>query len=201
MVYAVLQNWSVLQEVIDAPEYKLLKSNAKPTSRALLKKVESIICDPNKRAAGTAAVAVMRPISPGLHYLEGDHVGASHILPVYALLHQSAQSPCDDVNDTFSQETINAIASLFKGRCWNGTGRKVGIRNDLHCLAWKLDLHARYIVTHGVSNGPELLTAIDSSFGFSAVMEAIKTYRKTAPNMLNLLLSTRRTLPKPVSGS
>ena len=117
----------------------------------------------------------MRPISSGLHYLEGDHVDASHILPVYALLHQSAQSPCGDVSDTFSQETIDAIASLFKDR-WNGTGRKVGIRNNLHCLAWKLDLHARYIVTHGFSNGPELLTAIDSSFGFSAVMEAIKTY-------------------------
>ena len=175
VVYAVLQNWSVLQAVIDAPEYKLLKSNAKPTRRALLKNFESIICDPTKRAAGTAAVAVMRPISSGLHYLEGDHVDASHILPVYALLHQSAQSPCDDVTDTFSQETIDAIASLFKDR-WNGTGRKVGIRNNLHCLAWKLDLHARYIVTHGFSNGPELLTAIDSSFGFSAVMEAIKTY-------------------------
>ena len=50
VVFAVLQNWSVLQAVIDAPEYKLLKSNAKPTRRALLKKFESIICDPTKRA-------------------------------------------------------------------------------------------------------------------------------------------------------
>ena len=67
------------------------------------------------------------------------------------------------------------MTSLLKDR-WNGAGRKVGIRNDLHCLAWKLDLHVRSIITHGFSNGPELVTAIDSSFGLSAAMGALKTY-------------------------
>ena len=66
----------------------------------------------------------------------------------------------EDVKDAFEAETISAMTSLLKDR-WNGAGRKVGIRNDLHCLAWKLDLHVRSIITHGFSNGPELVTAID----------------------------------------
>ena len=175
VIYAVILNWSVLQALVDSPEYKLLKSNATPKRRLLLRKFESIVGDPSKKAKGEAAVDVMRPISSGLHYLEGDDVPSSHVLPVYGLLHQSAQKPGDNVTDEFSTETINAIAQLFKDR-WNGSGRKVGIRNDLHCLAWKLDIHARLLVVHAFSNGGELLAALDASFEPDAVTGAIGTY-------------------------
>ena len=175
VVYAVLLNWTVLQSLVDSPEYKVLKANAKPSRRAVLRKFELIVGDPNKRNLGNAVVAVMRPISSVLHYLEGSDVDASHVLPLYVLLHQQAQSPCDDVKEELTPEAIATIAGLFKDR-WNGAGRKVGIRNDLHCLAWKLDLHARYVVLHSSSNGGELLAAIDGSFGLEPVMRAIKTY-------------------------
>ena len=187
VVFAVLENWSVLQSLIDSPEYKVLKASAKPPRRQKLRQFESIVNDSNKKAAGMAAVAVMRPISTALHYLEGTDVDSSHVLPVYNMLHQNAQNPSEDAKDAFEAETISAMTSLLKDR-WNGAGRKVGIRNDLHCLAWKLDLHVRSIITHGFSNGPELVTAIDSSFGLSAVMGALKTYsaKDDGVSMLNV---------------
>ena len=40
----------------------------------MLRKFENIVGDPSKKALGVAAVTVMRPISAGLHYLEGDDV-------------------------------------------------------------------------------------------------------------------------------
>ena len=70
VVFAVLENWSVLQSLIDSPEYKVLKASAKPPRRQKLRQFESIVNDSNKKAAGMAAVAVMRPISTALHYLE-----------------------------------------------------------------------------------------------------------------------------------
>ena len=125
---------------------------------------------------------VLRPISSGLHYLEGDDADASHVLPVYCTLHQNAQSPHADVTDEFSGETSKAVAGMFEDR-WlgkkggaHGRGAKIGIRHNLHCLAWKLDLHARFTVQYSSSNGPDLLGAIDSSFPSDAVEEALKTY-------------------------
>ena len=188
IIYAPLVNWSVLQSLVDSAEYKLLKTSAKPNRRALLRKFENIVGDPSKKASGVAAVAVMRPISAGLHYLEGDDVETSHVLPVYALLHQCSQSPGDDVTEVFSPETIAAVTGLFKER-WNGTGRKVGIRNHLHCLAFKLDIHLRFMIVHAFKNGTELLAAIDGSFGLDAVMGAIKTYSRKNESVEALLLA------------
>ena len=62
---------------------------------------------------------VLRPISSGLHYLEGDDADASHLLPVYCTLHQNAQSPHADVADEFSGETLKAVAGMFEDR-WLG---------------------------------------------------------------------------------
>ena len=188
IIYAPLVNWSVLQSLVDSAEYKLLKTSAKPNRRALLRKFENIVGDPSKKASGVAAVAVMRPISAGLHYLEGDDVETSHVLPVYALLHQCSQSPGNDVTEVFSSETIAAVTGLFKER-WNGTGRKVGIRNHLHCLAFKLDIHLRFMIVHAFKNGTELLAAIDGSFGLDAVMGAIKTYSRKNESVEALLLA------------
>ena len=188
IIYSPLMNWSVLQSLIDSAEYKLLKSSSKPSRRALLRKFENIVGDPTKKASGVAAVAIMRPISAGLHYLEGDDVESSHVLPVYALLHQSSQSPGDDVTEVFSSETIASVTSLFKDR-WSGTGRKVGIRNNLHCLAFKLDLHLRFVILHAFKNGAELLAAVDGSFGLDAVMGAITTYSRKNESVEALLLA------------
>ena len=181
-IFAVYVNWSVLQQLLESPEYKLLKRSARPERRALLKRFEGIIGDPSKKAKADAAVQVLRPISSGLHYLEGDDVDASHVLPVYCTLHQNAQSPHADVTDELSGETLKAVADMFEDR-WlgkkggvHGRGAKIGIRHNLHCLAWKLDLHARFTVQYSSSNGPDLLTAIDSSFPSDAVEEAFKTY-------------------------
>ena len=184
MIFAVIVNWSVLQSLIDSPEWKLLKRNARPKRRALFKRFEQLIGDASNKDTGLAAVKVMRPISSALHYLEGDDVDASHVLPVYAMLHQCAQKPDADVTDEFSPETLKGVADLFKDR-WlgcrggvRGRGAKIGIRHDVHCLAWKLDLHARHMVLYSATNGAELLAAIDASFDSSAVQRALQTYSK-----------------------
>ena len=70
-----------------------------------------------------------------------------------------------------------------------GTTLKVGIRNNLHCLAFKLDIHLRFMIVHAFKNGTELLAAIDGSFGLDAVMGAIKTYSRKNESVEALLLA------------
>ena len=83
IIHAIIVNWSVLQQLTESCEYKLLKRNAKPSRRVILKRFESIVGDPSKKAKGEAAVQILRPISSALHYLEGGDVDASHVLPLY----------------------------------------------------------------------------------------------------------------------
>ena len=53
--------------------------------------------------------------------------------------------PMMTVTDAFSTETVKLVADMFVDR-WlgkkggaRGSGAKIGIRNPLHCLAWKAD--------------------------------------------------------------
>ena len=137
---------------------------------------------------------ILRPISSALHYLEGDDVDASHVLPLYCILHQNAQSPHDDVTDEFDTETVKLVADMFVDR-WlgkkggaRGSGAKIGIRNPLHCLAWKLDIHARFTIQYCSSNGSEILGAIDASFPSDAIEKAMKTYSQGNESIESTLL-------------
>ena len=194
IIHAIIVNWSVLQQLTESCEYKLLKRNAKPSRRALRRRFESIVGDPSKKAKGEAAVQILRPISSALHYLEGDDADASHVLPLYCILHQNAQSPHDDVTDEFDTETVKLVADMFVDR-WlgkkggaRGSGAKIGIRNPLHCLAWKLDIHARFTIQYCSSNGSEILRAIDASFPSDAIEKAMKTYSQGNESIESTLL-------------
>ena len=97
--------------------------------------------------------------------------------------------------DEISAETVKLSADMFVGR-WlgkkggaRGSGAKIGIRNPLHCLAWKLDIYARCTIQYCSSNGPEILRAIDASFPSDAIEEALKTYSQGNGPLESKLLS------------
>ena len=182
VIFAVLENWATIQSLIESDEYKLFKRTAKPGRRELLKKFEKLVGDSETKRKGVAAVGVMRPVSTALHYLEGDDVDASHVLPIYTVLHQNAQFPSADIKDELDQTTLDAVTQSYVDR-WlgckggaRGAGAKVGIMHDAHCLAWKLDLHARFMVKMAL--GEDMLVAMDACIPDDAIQNALKTYSR-----------------------
>ena len=173
MVYAVVVNWSVITVIPDSPEFKVLKRNAKEKRLETLQKFEDLVQTASVKRRGEATVGMMRPISTALHFLESDNLDSSCVVAVYCAMHQNALSPSAVTKSVLSTGDITTVADMIKTR-WLGRGQKVGIRNNMHCLAWKLDLHMQLLVKHLL--GDAMLAAIEGSFRTDDVEEAIETY-------------------------
>ena len=190
MVFSVCVNWSVLVTLVDTPEFKLMKRSARDTEktkrRSAFTKFENLIWSGHTKRKAEAAVSLMQPISTSLHYLEGDDVDCSHVMAVYVVADQNAKTPTPEIVDAFSSETADAVKACFAVR-WNGQGRKIGIKHDAHCLAFKVDLVLQFAIKFAL--GGDILRAINSSFRRSNWDSAVSTYCKGNTALYTTLVS------------
>eukprot|EP00966_Prymnesium_polylepis_P199465 4622387-Prymnesium_polylepis.1 len=72
-----------------------------------------------------------------LHYLEGDSVLLSHIVPIYQGVFDFVQSLTDDlsISQLLESSDCERINELVQER-WQGTARKKGLQADVHALAF-----------------------------------------------------------------
>ena len=173
MIHSVFVNWFVVSNLPQTQEFKLLKRHATTKQKPDFRLFEDLVGSSETMRQGEAAVGVLRPISSSLHYLEGDSVPPSHVLPVFVLSHQNAQHPPAEVSEQFESSTTDAVAKCFKDR-WLGDGRKVGIRHDVHCLAYHIDVYTRSIIKHALKDSVNNM--IEASYPESALNAALKTY-------------------------
>ena len=179
MIFSVFVNWSVLTALPNTPEFKLMKRAARDTEkskrRAHFLKFENLVGSAVNMRGCEAAVALMRPISQALHYLEGDNVESSHVAAVFVVADQNAKSPAPEITDYFDSATMDLVKGCFEDR-WNGAGRKVGVKHGVHCLSFKVDMVLRCTIKHAL--GAPFLAAIDGSFRRSSWDTALLTYCK-----------------------
>jgi len=57
---------------------------------------------------------------------------------------------------------------------WIGDGSKIGLRHDVHCLAFELDVYLQYLIFHAL--GRDMFIAIKQSYKEESVMNALETY-------------------------
>ena len=87
----------------------------------------------------------MEPFSIVLHYAEGDSVPISHVLALFQFAYEFSQQldDFDAITDFLTtDEERDAIAGIMQKR-WLGEGRLVGLKHDVHLLAYVLDPFAQ----------------------------------------------------------
>ena len=89
-----------------------------------------------------ALCSLLSPFSRSLHYLEGNSVPASHVLPIYNALHIYATSLPADVKERYDPETITSIINAVEER-WLGATRKEGLKHQAHLAAFFYDPYVR----------------------------------------------------------
>ena len=147
MVYRVWLNISVLRLVAESPTYTVVKAATKKRGeegkRALeeFKRFESLVESREFKARLLGGASVMEPFSIMLHYSEGDKVPLSHVLPVFQAIYSFSQQlgDFDAITDFLdAEEERDAVMECVRHR-WLGEGRKVGVKADVHLLAFVLD--------------------------------------------------------------
>ena len=116
---------------------------------------------------------MLAPVCVALHHQEGDCTPIETVLPIFAVVHLSAQSPCDEVKETFDASDLQLVVDEIADR-WLGKGRKVGLRNNAHCLAYMLSLYAQRIVFEAI--GEPTFKAVGRSFTESQELDCIKQW-------------------------
>ncbi|KAK3275726.1 hypothetical protein CYMTET_16163 [Cymbomonas tetramitiformis] len=157
-------------------------------SAAQFERFETLIGDSVLRKRGEAINYFLEPLSSMLHYIEGDSVPPTHMLPLFVMFHKFVGSDLPlSVSTQVSRDTLNDIREMVKER-WLGAGRKVGLRHDFHCLAFSLDVYVRALIV--IIFDEAELNRIDITFSDTNVMSAIKNYNggKTADRKYHCLL-------------
>jgi hypothetical protein len=176
MVFIVLQNWAVIRDVPSLPEYNVVKKKAtriEGNRAADFARFERIVGTIDTRDKGTAVVELLRPISLALHYMEGDSVPASFIIPLYCVLATQMSMLPQSVVEHIPGETIAEAKAAVQLR-WLGSTEKVGLRQNVHCLAFVLDPYVRSALSICLS--PSQLSKIDRTYTDDNVFKAIKVY-------------------------
>eukprot|EP00966_Prymnesium_polylepis_P336783 7391746-Prymnesium_polylepis.1 len=151
MCFRVLLNLSAMRLVAESPTYALVKSLTKKRGEegkkalAEFKRFESLVEARAFRIRLLGTVSIMEPFSIALHYCEGDSVPLSHIFPVFQLVYDFSQQVDDFEAVTefmTEEEERDAVADRVRKR-WLGESRKVGLKADVHLLAFVLDPFAQ----------------------------------------------------------
>ena len=147
MLHRVLLNVSVLRLVAESPTFAVVKSSTKKRGEegkkamAEFERFESLVSDPAFKKRLQGGTNVMEPFSIVLHYGEGDSVPLSHVLPLFQTLYDFSQQ-LDDFDEITAfmaeEEERDAVPDAVRKR-WLGHGRKVGVKADVHLLAFVLD--------------------------------------------------------------
>ena len=100
-----------------------------------------------KRLAGGRGV--LEPFSMGLHYGEGDKVPLSHVYATFQTMYEFSQNLKDFevITDFLEDEEPDEVTGLVRER-WLGTqGGKVGLKADVHLLAFAIDPYVQAAMT------------------------------------------------------
>ena len=173
MIVSVVLNWDLLIQLPSTPEYKTAKRTCKKENRAKFEEFESLVSSLSTKKELDGARAVLAPVCVALHHQEGDCTPIETVLPIFAVVHLSAQSPCDEVKETFDASDLQLVVDEIADR-WLGKGRKVGLRNNAHCLAYMLSLYAQRIVFEAI--GEPTFKAVGRSFTESQELDCIKQW-------------------------
>ncbi|KAK3244949.1 hypothetical protein CYMTET_45462 [Cymbomonas tetramitiformis] len=175
MLFTALRNWTVLADLPDLPEYKLTKQkygrpNRKGSVPGDFARFEKLVGSRDVKAEGSAALALLQPLTLTLSFLEGDSVPPSYIIPLYAMLYQCFSREAENTDAVLALDTLQDAANCVKYR-WLGKGRKVGLRADFHCLCFMLDPFVRAAIV--AVFGKTQLRRYDEAFTVENVQAAI----------------------------
>ena len=140
----------------------------------------------------------LMPISTALHYLEGDSVPLSHVIPVFQAIFSFVQSLEDDytIARLLEPGDCKKMVELVQER-WQGTVRKKGLHHIVHSLAYVLDPMAQ--AAGATSSDPT--SALLNSKTLHAAREALRHHvrepelRSMVAQQLGLWLAARPALP------
>ena len=147
MIYRVSLNISVLRLVAESPTFAVVKAATKKRGedgkRAIeeFKRFEALVEAREFKVRLQGGASVMEPFSIVLHYSEGDSVPLSHVLPCFQIIYDFSQQMGDFeaiTNFLDSEEERDEVAECVRRR-WLGEGRRVGLKADVHLLAFVLD--------------------------------------------------------------
>eukprot|EP00966_Prymnesium_polylepis_P303668 7014740-Prymnesium_polylepis.1 len=191
--------------VLDSPAYRLCKEHTrkrggKEGKDALAKfnLFETIIETRSFKPRLNVAWSVLMPFSAALHYLEGDSVPLSHVVPTYNAIYTLACELEDHlfVSDLLDGDECQQLLRLVKER-WMGTARKKGLRADVHSLAFFLDPAAQAAVTSPQAPTVELLNSTTNHAAREALRHHVREsdLRAILAQQLILWLAARPALP------
>ena len=173
MVENVTRNKKVLRDIPEDPTFPLARKKQVVKMRKEFEKFEGHVADKVFWQKGAAVIALMQPLSAVLHFLEGDKIPLSFIIPLYSVYYFYTQRLPEKVTANLRRTTIRDVQDKVKER-WLGTARKVGLRAPVHCLAFMLDPYVYFSVK--VVLGTEGLNTIKESFSDDVCEEAILNY-------------------------
>ncbi|KAK3277297.1 hypothetical protein CYMTET_14685 [Cymbomonas tetramitiformis] len=179
MIHGGLRSWALLRDVPDYSEYAVVKAKALKTRRnnrdeaADFEKFEDLVGHQRTKKKGEAACSLLMPITKILHYLEGDSVCGSHLLPLYTLWNTFIHNLPLSFTTQLRRSTIAEVQECTKHR-WLGGPSKVGLRHDFHCLVFSLDPYVRAAVV--AVCGMDELARMDRTFTEDNVHAALKNY-------------------------
>jgi hypothetical protein len=178
MLQLVIRNWSLVRDVSALPEYnivfmKALKGKNKAKVTAEFTRFKDLCGTNRTRELGDAVCSILMPLTMILHFMEGDKVPPSFLIPLYSLYYMFVCHLPSAISDALEDETITDIKAVVKAR-WLGGNGIVGLRADLHCLVFVLDPYARAVVKALL--GDKELANIDKTFSESNVLGAVKNY-------------------------
>eukprot|EP00966_Prymnesium_polylepis_P334808 7390181-Prymnesium_polylepis.2 len=151
--------------VAESPTYNIVKAATKKRGEegkkaaAEFERFESLVESRPFKVRLLGGTSVMEPFSIALHYGEGDSVPLSHVLPLFQLVYDFSQQ-LDDFEAVTefltSEQERDEVTDRVRKR-WLGEGRLVGLKADVHLLAFVLDPFVQAVSTSPESPDCDLL--------------------------------------------
>lgn len=155
MLSRALKNASAMRLVVESCVFTIVQQSTRKRGQegekasAEFERFASLVESRAFRDRLRGAVSVLEPISQALHYSEGDSVPLSHILPLFQTIYDFSQQLEDfpAISDFLdSDEERDEVMHCVSNR-WIGRGRSVGLRTDVHMLAFVLDPYVQAALT------------------------------------------------------
>jgi len=165
MIKNAILNKKVLRNLTDEPENtttrkKYGKGKSNKDSKKEFPAFEQAVSSPDGWAKAKAVLLLLEPLSVMLHFMEGDSIPPSFLVPLFVSYWEYVQSPPRDVIDHTSRSTRQAVVDKVQMR-WLGDASHVGLRHNLHCFALMVD---PYVLSayKAVCGGPALKRMLSS---------------------------------------
>ena len=166
MIYRVQLNVSVMRLVAESATFTVVKAATRKRGEEGKKameefnRFESLVETRNFRVRLQGGTSIMEPFSIALHYGEGDSTPLSHVFPLFQYLYDFSQQLGDfeAITDFMEEEDARDAVSECVRKRWLGEGRLVGLRADVHLLAFVFDPFVQGALTTAAAPDCDLLT-------------------------------------------